>query len=66
MKINIEEIITSHKMNWECEDYSGTIRLPGEYGHNVEIEWDGDCPDDYEDMQEAIESAAFEAVAAKK
>ena len=66
MSVNITEITSSHKLTWEYGDYSGTIKLPGEPGP-IDIEWDtsGDLPDNYEDMEDGIRTAAFDATAVK-
>ena len=57
-------IITDRKplgerARWEYGDHSGTITFPGEERGPVDIQWDGDCPDNWEEIEEQIEAAAL-------
>ena len=46
------------RMNWEHGEHSGTITSPEEERGPVDIQWDGDCPDDWEEIEAAVEAAA--------
>jgi hypothetical protein len=48
------------RMNWEHGEHSGTITFPGEERGPVDIQWDGDCPDDWEEIEAAVEAAAVD------
>lgn len=58
MRTNITGIETSHRMKWEHGEHSGTIKFTADERGPVEIEWDGDCPDDWEEIEERVEAAA--------
>jgi len=64
MKTEISDIQTSHRMRWEHGEHSGTITFPENDREPAHIEWDGDCPDEWEEIEEQIEAAACDAICA--
>ena len=53
---NIQSL--GHRMKWEHGDHSGTITFPGEERGPVHIQWDDECPEDWEEIEAAVEAAA--------
>ena len=56
--MKITDIETRNRMSWEHGDYAGTIEFPDDDRGPVKIDWDVDCPDDWEDIEEAVQAAA--------
>jgi hypothetical protein len=50
-------MVTSHKGNWSYGDYSGTIEYAIDERGPTEIDWDCDCPDNYEEIEALILNA---------
>ena len=44
------------RMNWEYGEHSGTITFPDE--GPTDIQWDGEAPDDWEDIEARVEDEA--------
>ena len=61
-KLQQTRITNHHSMgdrrNWEHGEHSGTITFPGEERGPVDIQWDGEYPDDWETIEAQVESAA--------
>ena len=63
MKITItNRQSTGSRMNWEHGEHSGNITFPDEERGLIYIDWDGDCPDDWEDIEACIEEAVIEGL----
>ena len=45
---------TDSLMTWEHGEHSGTITFPSDERGPVKIDWDGDCPEDWEDIEEEL------------
>jgi hypothetical protein len=43
---------------WTHGDHSGMITFPQDERGPIEIEWDGDCPKNWEDIEECVEREA--------
>jgi hypothetical protein len=46
------------RIDWEHGEHSGTITFPGEERGPVDIQWDNECPDDWQAIEEIIEKEA--------
>lgn len=62
MKTEISDIQTTSRMRWEHGEHSGTITFPEDCHEPTRIEWDGDPPDDWEEIEELVEAAATDAI----
>jgi hypothetical protein len=50
------------RMNWEHGEHSGTITFPGEERGPVDIQWDGDCTENWEEIEAEVERAASDSL----
>jgi hypothetical protein len=50
------------RMSWEHGEHSGTITFPGEERGPVYIDWDGDLPDNWEEIEAEIEQQAAQSL----
>jgi hypothetical protein len=63
MTITNRQSLGEH-MNWEHGEHSGTISFPSEERGPVDIQWDNDPPDNYEEIEALVEAAASNAKSA--
>ena len=49
------------RMNWEHGEHSGTISFPSGERGPVDIQWDNDPPDNYEEIEALVEAEASNA-----
>jgi hypothetical protein len=53
------------RMNWQHGEHTGTIAFPMDERGPVDIQWDNNAPDNWEEIEQAIERAASDSLCAK-
>ena len=63
MKTKIHKLEVPSRMSWECGDHTGTITFPDDERGPVDIEWDNDCPDNWEGIEAKVAAVAIDYLA---
>ena len=66
MDITFTNRQTTERLDWESGEHSGSITFSERevwVQRDVWVQWDGDCPDDWEDIEAQITAAAGEYLA---
>ena len=54
MQATFHVIETQTRLAWEYGEHTGTITFPADERGPVRIEWDGPCPEDWEEIEERV------------